>query len=80
MGTVIYKFTIYRYDEHSAAYVKPDMDSQYRPAEEISYFEKEVNPITRLRLYLNNQGWWDDQEEASWLKDTEERVNKARCT
>ena len=30
------------------------------------------NPLTRLRKYMEGQGWWDEARETS-LKDTEKR-------
>ncbi len=50
----------YRAGHHSTS----DDSTRYRPTEEIQQWQGTNNPITRLRLYLESRGAWDEVQEA----------------
>jgi len=61
-------FHRYRQGHHSTS----DDSTRYRDVDEIQSWRDNDNPLTRLRLYMESQGWWDEARETS-LKDTEKR-------
>ena len=32
------------------------------------------SPIHRMRNYMENQGWWSDQEESAWKEKSKKNV------
>ncbi|VEL22014.1 unnamed protein product [Protopolystoma xenopodis] len=51
-----------------------DDSSAYRSIDEVQFWEKEDNPILRLKKYLIAKGWWSDEEEQSWLANIRKEV------
>lgn len=63
----------YRVGHHSTS----DDSSAYRSVDEVSYWDKDDNPIQRLRLYMEERSWWDDKREAAWKLESRKRVMEA---
>ncbi|NXW93817.1 ODBA dehydrogenase, partial [Alopecoenas beccarii] len=51
-----------------------DDSSAYRSVDEVSYWDQQDHPISRLRLYMGNRGWWDEEQEKGWRKSTRRMV------
>ena len=60
----------YRVGHHSTS----DDSLGYREQAEISYWIKNDNPITRLRLYLEKRQWWDKTQDDDLKKNIRKRV------
>ncbi|XP_062996036.1 2-oxoisovalerate dehydrogenase subunit alpha, mitochondrial-like [Elgaria multicarinata webbii] len=58
-------------------HVSSDDSSAYRSMEEVSYWEKYNNPISRLRHYMVGRDWWDEEQEKSWCKKSRKKVMEA---
>jgi len=56
----------YRRGHHSTS----DDSTRYRSQEEITHWSEHLNPITRLRTYLEAQGWWDEAKDSA-LRESE---------
>ncbi|NWX07252.1 ODBA dehydrogenase, partial [Caloenas nicobarica] len=54
-----------------------DDSSAYRSVDEVNYWDKQDHPISRLRHYMANRGWWDEEEEKGWRKSTRRMVMEA---
>uniref|UniRef100_A0A8C6I0B1 2-oxoisovalerate dehydrogenase subunit alpha n=1 Tax=Mus spicilegus TaxID=10103 RepID=A0A8C6I0B1_MUSSI len=63
----------YRIGHHSTS----DDSSAYRSVDEVNYWDKQDHPISRLRQYLLNQGWWDEEQEKAWRKQSRKKVMEA---
>ncbi|KAL8219782.1 UNVERIFIED_CONTAM: hypothetical protein K2H54_033584 [Gekko kuhli] len=63
----------YRIGHHSTS----DDSSAYRSVDEVNYWDKQDHPISRLRHYMVNQGWWDEDQEKTWRKKSRKRVMEA---
>ncbi|XP_065511147.1 2-oxoisovalerate dehydrogenase subunit alpha, mitochondrial isoform X2 [Caloenas nicobarica] len=63
----------YRIGHHSTS----DDSSAYRSVDEVNYWDKQDHPISRLRHYMANRGWWDEEEEKGWRKSTRRMVMEA---
>ena len=61
---------IYRVGHHSTS----DDSTAYRPIEEVKEWGSTHSPIFRLRQYLHNKGWWDDDKEYNWKEETKKMV------
>lgn len=57
-------FWTFRIGHHSTS----DDSSAYRSVDEVNYWDKQDHPISRLRLYLNTKGLWDDDQDKDWKK------------
>uniref|UniRef100_A0A8C4JKP7 2-oxoisovalerate dehydrogenase subunit alpha n=1 Tax=Dromaius novaehollandiae TaxID=8790 RepID=A0A8C4JKP7_DRONO len=64
----------YRIGHHSTS----DDSSAYRSVDEVSYWDKQDHPISRLRLYMQGRGWWDEEQEKSWRKSSRKKVSGPR--
>lgn len=53
---------MFRIGHHSTS----DDSSAYRSVDEVSYWDQQDNPISRLRHFMVNQGWWDADAEKEW--------------
>ena len=51
-----------------------DDSSAYRSVDEVSYWDKEEHPISKLCYYMMEQGWWSDEEEKAWMKTSRKKV------
>ncbi|XP_022281079.1 2-oxoisovalerate dehydrogenase subunit alpha, mitochondrial isoform X3 [Canis lupus familiaris] len=63
----------YRIGHHSTS----DDSSAYRSVDEVNYWDKQDHPISRLRHYLQSRGWWDDEQEKAWRKQSRKKVMEA---
>ncbi|XP_064345418.1 2-oxoisovalerate dehydrogenase subunit alpha, mitochondrial isoform X2 [Camelus dromedarius] len=63
----------YRIGHHSTS----DDSSAYRSVDEVNYWDKQDHPISRLRHYLQGRGWWDDEQEKAWRKQSRRKVMEA---
>ncbi|XP_032469151.1 2-oxoisovalerate dehydrogenase subunit alpha, mitochondrial isoform X4 [Phocoena sinus] len=63
----------YRIGHHSTS----DDSSAYRSVDEVNYWDKQDHPISRLRHYLQSCGWWDDEQEKAWRKQSRKKVMEA---
>uniref|UniRef100_A0A667HRR7 2-oxoisovalerate dehydrogenase subunit alpha n=2 Tax=Felinae TaxID=338152 RepID=A0A667HRR7_LYNCA len=63
----------YRIGHHSTS----DDSSAYRSVDEVNYWDKQDHPISRLRHYLQGRGWWDDEQEKAWRKQSRKKVMEA---
>ncbi|BFZ07623.1 hypothetical protein BsWGS_10662 [Bradybaena similaris] len=70
---VLIEAMTYRIGHHSTS----DDSSAYRSVDEVSYWDKMDNPISRLRKYMVNNKWWDDEREKQWKLDARKKVMKA---
>ena len=51
-----------------------DDSTAYRTAEEIKVWNTTENPISKLKNYLSKRGWWDEEEEAKYVKQVRQQV------
>ena len=63
-------FCFFRIGHHSTS----DDSSAYRSVDEVSYWDREDHPISRLHHYIMDQGWWSEAEEKDWMKDSRKQV------
>lgn len=63
---VIIEAMSYRRGHHSTS----DDSTRYRSLSEIEHWHKELDPLTRVRNYMQDQGWWNDEDEQN-LRDSE---------
>ncbi|MBN3313004.1 ODBA dehydrogenase, partial [Atractosteus spatula] len=63
----------YRIGHHSTS----DDSSAYRSVDEVNYWDKQDHPISRLRHYMTARGWWGEEEERAWRKQSRRRVMEA---
>ena len=61
---------VFRIGHHSTS----DDSSAYRADSEVSYWVQEDHPIGRLGFYLMNRGWWTEQDEKNWKKESRKQV------
>ena len=61
---------MFRIGHHSTS----DDSSMYRSVDEVTYWEQEDQPISRLRFYMLNQNWWNDELEKKWMEESTTRV------
>lgn len=47
--------------------------------DEVNYWDKQDHPISRLRHYLQSRGWWDDEQEKAWRKQSRKKVGASLC-
>lgn len=67
---VLIEAMTYRVGHHSTS----DDSTRYRTTDEIEYWVKEDNPISRLRLYLESKGWWDQARDEALKKQKRKDV------
>jgi len=63
----------YRIGHHSTS----DDSSRYRTVAEVDAWRQNHHPIPRLRNYVVKKGWWNENEETSFLKETRKEVLEA---
>jgi len=67
---VLIEAMTYRIGHHSTS----DDSSAYRSVDEVRFWDSTDHPISRLRLYMVNKGWWDDTKEAEWKQKSKTKV------
>lgn len=70
---VILEAMTYRLGHHSTS----DDSSAYRSIEEVNQWDATDQPITRLRKYMEQKGWWNESQEKDWRDSTRKQVLKA---
>ncbi|KAI8458924.1 branched chain alpha-keto acid dehydrogenase E1-alpha subunit [Phakopsora pachyrhizi] len=70
----------YRVGHHSTS----DDSSAYRNPNDVEQWRKKDNPIHRMRNYLENKGWWNQDEEDRlknrWKEDIKKSIKLAENT
>ncbi|XP_052057716.1 2-oxoisovalerate dehydrogenase subunit alpha, mitochondrial-like [Mytilus californianus] len=72
MRPVLIEAMTYRIGHHSTS----DDSSTYRKKGEIMSWDDQ-SPIHRLRNYMENQGWWSDEQESAWKEKSKKKVMEA---
>lgn len=67
---VIIEAMAYRVGHHSTS----DDSTAYRSAEEIDVWQNSEHPINKLQNYMQNKGWWNEQEESDFVKAIRKQV------
>eukprot|EP00794_Sanderia_malayensis_P020389 gene20389-22400_t len=67
---VIIEAMTYRVGHHSTS----DDSSAYRSSSEVEYWQTVDSPITRMRNYLQNEGFWTEEEDNQWKKNARAQV------
>ncbi|XP_068633996.1 2-oxoisovalerate dehydrogenase subunit alpha, mitochondrial [Battus philenor] len=67
---VLVEAMCYRAGHHSTS----DDSTAYRPAAEIKKWTGEENPVQKLRLYLENKGYWDGDAEKQSVSEARDIV------
>jgi len=70
---VLIETMAYREGHHSTS----DDSTAYREPEEIAHFRAKMNPVVRLRNFLERRGWWDEDKEQAAAKLERRGVLKA---
>eukprot|EP01101_Sappina_pedata_P004153 TRINITY_DN1717_c0_g1_i1.p1 TRINITY_DN1717_c0_g1~~TRINITY_DN1717_c0_g1_i1.p1 ORF type:complete len:421 (+),score=188.65 TRINITY_DN1717_c0_g1_i1:34-1296(+) len=73
---VLIEAMTYRVGHHSTS----DDSTRYRTSNEVEFWKKRDNPLTRLRLYMEERNWWDAAREKEYQSSTLERVLTALRT
>ncbi|CAO3649881.1 unnamed protein product [Cunninghamella echinulata] len=60
----------YRIGHHSTS----DDSTKYRDRKEVEERAQFDNPMTRLRRYLEQKQWWDQEKDDAWRKDIKKQV------
>ena len=71
-GPTVVEALTYRMGHHTTA----DDATRYRREEDLSAAWKR-DPITRLRTYLGDSGWWSKEAEERLVAECKEHVDKA---
>lgn len=71
-GATLVEMMTYRLHDHTTA----DDARRYRPDEEVEA-EREKEPLIRLRQFLNDQGWWSEDDEKQLAEEIKAEVDKA---
>lgn len=67
---IIFEAMAYRIGHHSTS----DDSTAYRPAEDLEVWNTVESPITKLKNYLNIRGWWNEDEENNFVKQTRKQI------
>lgn len=59
---VLIEAMTYRVGHHSTS----DDSSAYRSVDEVSYWDRDDNPILRLKKYMLDRNWWTEEREKEW--------------
>ncbi|ORY02020.1 Dehydrogenase, E1 component [Basidiobolus meristosporus CBS 931.73] len=70
---VLIEAMTYRIGHHSTS----DDSSAYRSKKEVEDWERLDSPLTRIRKYLERKGWWSDEEEKAYRKETRTKILKS---
>lgn len=60
----------YRAGHHSTS----DDSTKYRPVEEIEWWRTAQDPVTRLRKWIQSNGWWSDENESELRSNARKQV------
>jgi 2-oxoisovalerate dehydrogenase E1 component alpha subunit len=70
---VLIEAMTYRQGHHSTS----DDSTRYRGIDEIKDWQQNNDPVARLRHYLENEGWWDEEREVDTAKQMRKEVLQA---
>lgn len=56
----------YRRGHHSTS----DDSTRYRSGAEIAHWQENLNPLTRVRTFMESKGWWNEEEDQK-IRDEE---------
>ena len=70
---VLIEAMTYRIGHHSTS----DDSTAYRSVDEVKYWHQKDHPITRLRLYMELNSWWDENQEKEWMEQSKKQVLEA---
>jgi len=70
---VLIEAMTYRVGHHSTS----DDSTVYRESSEVNRWQRDHNPISRLRLWLEEKGWWSQEEHVATQTDAKKQVIEA---
>lgn len=70
---VLIEAMTYRIGHHSTS----DDSTTYRSIDEVRFWDSTDHPISRLRKYMTNQGWWDENKDNEWKQKARTAVMDA---
>lgn len=60
----------YRVGHHSTS----DDSTKYREADEIQYWKMSRDPVNRFRKWVEDNGWWSEEDESKLRSNTRKQV------
>lgn len=60
----------YRVGHHSTS----DDSTKYRAADEIQYWKMSRNPVNRFRKWVEDNGWWSEEDESKLRSNARKQV------
>lgn len=70
---VLLEAMTYRVGHHSTS----DDSFAYRSRDEVVYWTEKNNPLRRMRKYLEDRQWWNDEQERKFLIECRQKVTSA---
>ena len=70
---VLMEAMTYRVGHHSTS----DDSTAYRSVDEVSYWDTVDTPINRIKQYMTDKNWWNEDLEKSFRKETRAELLKA---
>lgn len=70
---VLIEAMTYRIGHHSTS----DDSTAYRSVDEVRNWTQKDHPITRMRKYMELNGWWDEEKEKDWKESSKRKVMEA---
>lgn len=72
-GPVLIEAITYRLGAHTTA----DDPNRYRDEQEWKEWQEKRDPIVRFRLFLQNQGWWTEEDERQAVEEAKQKIQAA---
>lgn len=66
----------YRVGHHSTS----DDSTKYRAADEIKYWKLSRNPVNRFRKWVEDNGWWSEEDESKLRSNARKQVKIPETT
>ncbi|CAH8361292.1 unnamed protein product [Eruca vesicaria subsp. sativa] len=70
---VLIEAMTYRVGHHSTS----DDSTKYREADEIQYWKMSRNPVNRYRKWVEDNGWWSEEDESKLRSSTRKQLLQA---
>lgn len=67
---IVFESLAYRIGHHSTS----DDSSAYRKTEELDIWNTFEHPISKLRNYMKNKEWWNEEEEQKYVKSVRKQI------
>jgi 2-oxoisovalerate dehydrogenase E1 component alpha subunit len=67
---IVVEAMAYRISHHSTS----DDSTAYRSADEVEIWNTVEHPISKLKLFMKNNGWWNESEEEAYVKSVRKQV------